>query len=89
MTARSSHNEKVVGRLRNAVERFTRGDLDLEGVQASMQSAISLLERDGSTTADVIRAAEADVEEVRFTRLLDEQRPAVVFRLDRMLEDLD
>jgi hypothetical protein len=32
--------------------------------------------------------AEADVEEIRFTTLLDEQHPAVVFRLDQLREAL-
>lgn len=86
---RSSHNDQIVQRLRGAVELFTRQDLDLDGVQAALQSALSLIERDGTATAEVIRQAEADVEEVRFTRLRDEQRPAVVFRLDRMLEELE
>lgn len=86
---RSTHNDQIVQRLRGAVDSFTREDLDLDGVQAALQSALSLVERDGTATAEVIRQAEADVEEVRFTRLRDEQRPAVVFRLDRMLEELE
>lgn len=86
---RSTYNEGLVDRVRNAVVAFQIGDLDLDGIQATLESAISIVERDGSRTADVIRAAEADVEEIRFTRLLDEQRPEVVFRLDQLLAEFE
>jgi hypothetical protein len=38
----------------------------------------------GSGVAEATRRAEADLEEIRFTVLLDEQRPAAVFRLDAL-----
>ena len=36
-----------------------------------------------------MRRAEAEVEQIRFTQLLDEQRPAVVFQLDELLGALE
>lgn len=46
--------------------------------------AIPLFENDGSGIADFVRLAEADLEEIQFTALLDEQRPAAIFRLDAL-----
>lgn len=86
---RSTYNEELLGRVRDAVGAFLAGDLDLDDIQAVLQSALSLMERDGSGADAAVRAAEADVEEIRFTRLLGEQRAAVVFRLDELLEQLD
>ena len=87
--SRSAHNEEVLERVRRSVSEFVAGELDLDGIQVALQSAMPLLERDGTGADAVVRAAEADIEEIRFTRLLDEQRPAAVFRLDRFLELLD
>jgi hypothetical protein len=50
--------------------------------------ALNLSELDVGTAREAVRLAEADVEEIRFTQLLDEQRPAVVFLLDQLREDL-
>lgn len=84
----STHNAQVLDRLRVAISAFEAGNLDLEAIQSVLQSTLSLLENDGSGAAEVVRLAEADVEEIRFTRLLDEQRPAVVFRLDKLITDV-
>lgn len=84
----SVYNQEIIDRLRAAIVAFQSGAADLDGVQSSLQSALSLLENDGSGVADLVRRAEADVEEIRFTRLLDEQHPEVVFRLDELLGKL-
>jgi hypothetical protein len=47
---------------------------------------LALLERDESGAEQAVRLADADGEEIRFTKLLDEQRPAAVFRLDELRE---
>jgi hypothetical protein len=84
----SEYNRHLLGRLRASVQEFIAGELDVDQIQSALQSALGLLENDGSGVADAVRLAEADVEELRFTRLLDEQRPALVFRLDEMLAAL-
>lgn len=84
----TEHNEVILARLRDAVARFGSGGLDLDGIQSQLQQALGLLERDGSGIADLVRGAEADVEEIRFTQLLDEQVSAVIFRLDKLLDAL-
>jgi len=84
----SETNREILDRLRASVTAFTHGEADLDFLQAALQSAMGLLENDGSGAEKAVRLAEADVEEIRFTRLLDEQRPAVIFRLDELLEQL-
>lgn len=86
---RGAYNQELADRVRSAVAAFQAGDADLDEIQATLQSAISLVERDGSDVGDVLRTAEADLEEIRFTRLLDEQRPAAIFRLDELLDQLE
>jgi hypothetical protein len=84
----SDHNEAVLDRLRGSVASFVAGELELEDILAALQSAVDLLENDGTGVANTVRLAEADVEEIRFTRLLDEQRPAAIFRLDELFAAL-
>jgi hypothetical protein len=84
----NEYNSRLLCQLRKDVAGFLAGELELDQIQWALQSTISLLENDGSGVADAIRLAEADVEEIRFTRLLDEQRPAVTFRLDELVAGL-
>jgi hypothetical protein len=84
----SEYNGRMLQNLRESVSAFDSGDLDLDQIQAALQSVLSLLENDGSGVTELVRLAEADIEEIRFTRLLDEQGPAVTFRLDELLERL-
>jgi hypothetical protein len=85
----NANNERVVSRLRVTIAAFRAGGTDLDGVLASLRSAVDLLENDGSGVAGLVRLAAADVEEVRFTRLHDGQRPAVTRRLDELAAALD
>jgi hypothetical protein len=84
----NAHNREVIGRLLGDLDRFARGEIGLDSVQAALQAAPGILERDGTSAQEAIRLAEADVEEIRFSKLLDEQRPAAVFRLDELRDQL-
>ena len=81
----NEYNRDVLGGLRASVQEFIVGELDLEEIQSALQSASGRLEDDGSEVVEAVRLAAADVEEILFTRLLDEQRSAVVFRLDQLV----
>lgn len=83
----NAHNRGVTARLIEEIDRFTSGG-ELGEMQSQLQAALTLLERDGSTVREAVRLAEADVEEIQFIVLLDEQRPAAVFRLDQLREAL-
>src|SRR5262245_37259623 len=80
----NAQNRGVVRSLIEDMDRFTGGEIELDEMQAQLVMALSLFERDGSTAHEAVGAAEADAEEIRHTMLLDEQRPAVVFRLDQL-----
>jgi hypothetical protein len=84
----NAHNRDAVTRLVGVIDRFTSDGVELDEMQSQLKSTLALLERDGSTASEAIRLAEADVEEIRFARLLDEQRPAAVFRLDQLRDAL-
>jgi len=84
----NAHNRGVVTRLIGDIDRFASGEIELDEMQSKLQAALTLCERDGSTAWEAVRLAEADVEEIQFTTLLDEQRPAAVFRLDQLREAL-
>lgn len=84
----NANNREVIKRLIVELERFEGGEIDLDSIQATLRSVATLLERDESSVDRAVRLAEADVEEIRFTKLMDEQRPAVVFRLDGLRDQL-
>ncbi len=87
MTVNDS-NQSILARIRQAAATFASGEIELDDIQAVLQSSLGLLENDGSGVSDLVRLAEADIEEIRFTQLVDEQRPAVTFRLDALLDAL-
>lgn len=84
----NEYNRDLLRGLRVSVQGFIVGELDLEEIQSALQSALGLLENDGSEVVEAVRLAEADVEEIRFTRLLEEQRSAVVLRLNQLVKRL-
>jgi hypothetical protein len=86
--SQTDQNRDLLRQLRATIAAFTAGDVDLDGVQAALQQAMTLLENDSAEAARAVRLAEADVEEIRFTRLLAEQRPAVQQRLEELLAEL-
>jgi len=77
-------NRTVVSALLDAIDGFVAGELDIPDIQARLQSGLGLLERGLGDVSSVIRFAAADLEEIQFTMVLDEQRPAVVFRLNSL-----
>lgn len=85
----SDYNASIAARLAAAIRDFIEGRLTLDEVQASLQTTASLFENDGSGVAEAVRLAEADIEEIQFTVLMDEQRPAAIFRLDELQSSIE
>jgi hypothetical protein len=81
-------NHAIIASLIDSIDQFEAGDLGITEVQELLQMSFDLLERGPQDFASAIRLAEADLEEIQFTMLLDEQRPAAVFRLDSLREAL-
>lgn len=84
----SEQNQVVLARLQAAFAQFVSGDTDLAEFQSEVCSTASLFENDGTGAADAVRLAEADMEEIRFTRPLNEQRPATIFRIEELMVEL-
>lgn len=78
----NDYNAAVAQEVLAAIAGLEAGTLGLDDTQAALQSAIARFENDGSGVANAVRLAEADLEEILFTTLIDEQRPAAIFRLD-------
>ena len=83
MTRTDQHLDLLRG-LRASVAAFAGGATDLDDIQSALQQAVTLLEHDSADAARLVRLAEADVEEIRFTRLLSDQRAAVLERMDEL-----
>jgi hypothetical protein len=77
-------NKKVLTSLITSIDTFTRGEMDLEDIQARVRSASTLLERDTPDLSDELRQAENDLERNEFLTPLDEQRPAAVLLLNEL-----
>ncbi|MCW2752458.1 MAG: hypothetical protein JWR83_3568 [Aeromicrobium sp.] len=85
----NDYNASIANRVIESIQRFEAGDVTLDEIQADLQAALPLFENDGSGAAESVRLAEADLEGIQFTVLLDEQRPAAIFRLDELLAALE
>jgi hypothetical protein len=80
----NDYNAAVARDVLVAIAELEAGALTLRDSQAVLQSAITRFENDGSGVETTVRHAEADLEEIQFTTLLDEQLPAAIFRLDEL-----
>lgn len=80
----NAYNAAVAQDVLAAIAGLEQETLTIGDVQAVLQSAVQRFENDGSGVAASVSLAEADLEEIQFTRLLDEQRPAAIFRLDEL-----
>lgn len=80
----NDYNAALIQGVLAAIAGLEQGNLALSEVQAVLQSSIQLIENDGSGIGAAVRLAEADLEEIQFTTLLDEQRHVAIFRLDRL-----
>ncbi len=80
----NDYNAAVAQDVLAVIAALEAGTAMLGEVQAVLQSAIPRFENDGTGVPNAVRLAEADLEEIQFTTLLDEQVPAAVFRLDEL-----
>lgn len=80
----NDYNTTVAPEVLAAIAGLEDGGLTLAEAQAVLESAVPRFENDGSGIGNAVRLAEADLEEIQFTTLLDEQRPAAILRLDQL-----
>ncbi|MDX6251407.1 MAG: hypothetical protein QOF10_4767 [Kribbellaceae bacterium] len=77
-------NRAIIISLIDSIDQFEAGDLEIGEIQGKLQVSVDLMEREPQNFASVVSLAEADLEGIQFTMLLDEQRPAAAFRLDSL-----
>jgi hypothetical protein len=92
----TSANRAALASLFKTIENFVSSDRgseeidnDIAEVQWKLDVTVDLLERGFVDLATPIRVAEADLEEIRFARLREEQRPAAILRLDELRGELE
>ena len=85
----NDHNVSVAKDVLDAISGLESGTLTLGDAQAVLQGVIPRFENDGSGLAKAVRLAEADLEEIQFTTLLDEQVPVAIFRLDELRTEIE
>lgn len=85
----NEHNTALAGRLLRDILAFDSGDSTIDAVHSQVQSSVAVFDNDGSGVASLVRLAEADIEEIRFTMIDVEQREAVRVRLQELREELE
>lgn len=90
----NNHNVRLAKNVLEAIKNLENGTSTLAETQSVLENVAPLFENDGSGLAHAMRLAAADLEEIQFTTLRDEQVPAAIFRLDNLrtavhLADID
>lgn len=80
----NSYNFRLARKVLEAIKNLENGRSSLAETQSVLESVAPLVENDGSGLENAIRLAAADLEEIQFTTLRDEQVPAAIFRLDNL-----
>jgi hypothetical protein len=75
-------NRAIIASLIDSMDQFVAGDLEVADIQHKLQVSGDLLEREPQDFASLVHLAEADLEGIRYTLPLDDQRPAALSRLD-------
>ena len=78
----------VLQNVLTAIDNFVGGFGDIADLQSALQANASALDRSFAGVIRELRSLDADLEEIRFARLRDEQRPAAVLRLDPVRESV-
>lgn len=70
------------------IDSFVGGLGDIADLQSRLEADASALDRSFDRVIRELRSLDADLEEIRFGRLRDEQRSAAILRLDPVRESL-
>jgi hypothetical protein len=74
--------ENIIG----TIDGFISGQCEIAELQGRLEADASALGRSHYELVNELQRLDADLEEIRFARLRDEQRPAAVLRLDPVRE---
>lgn len=81
-------SQAILARLVSTIDNFISGQYQIGDLQAELDASRSALDRSYGELVRELENLEADLEEIRFSRLLDEQRPAAILKIDRVRESL-
>lgn len=82
------YNARMLRAIIEELASWESGGRGISEIQPLIESTATLLERDGSGAAELLRSAAAELESIRFTRIDAEQRIAAVARMSRLRADL-
>jgi hypothetical protein len=80
----NNRNVRLAKKVLKAIKNLENGTSTLAETQSVLENVAPLFENDGSGLEHAMRLAAADLEEIQFTTLRDEQVPAGIFRLDNL-----
>ncbi|WP_163511244.1 hypothetical protein [Fodinicola acaciae] len=70
----------------NTIALFERAEVEIAEMQRTLVAIGGALDSTYGSLIREFRQAEADLEEIRFGMLCDEQRPAAILRVDKLKE---
>jgi ABC-type phosphate transport system auxiliary subunit len=79
-------SRQILAAISSAIDDFISRKSDIADLQAQLEAQSSALDRSYEPLNSELRSLDADLEEIQFTMLQDEQRPAAVFRLEPVKE---
>jgi hypothetical protein len=75
-------SRQVLMAISSVIDDFISGRSDIADLQERLEANASALDRSHGPLSSQLRSLDAGLEEIRFTMLKDEQRPAAIFRLE-------
>jgi hypothetical protein len=84
-------NRQVLQTVADSIAELMEGRTGVFEVQAQLQQGMGLLEREPGSAeiAAALRAAEADLEAIQFTTLLEKQVPSAIARLGPLRDAIE
>jgi ABC-type phosphate transport system auxiliary subunit len=79
-------SRQILMTISSVIDDFIAGRSDIADLQERLEANSSALDRSYEPLNSQLRSLDADLEEIQFTMLKDEQRPAAVFRLEPVQE---
>jgi ABC-type phosphate transport system auxiliary subunit len=79
-------SRQILMAISSAIDDFMSERSDIADLQERLEANSSALDRSYEPLNSQLRSLDADLEEIQFTMLKDEQRPAAIFRLEPVQE---
>jgi ABC-type phosphate transport system auxiliary subunit len=77
---------QILMAISSVIDDFIAGRSDVADLQQRLEANSSALDRSYEPLNSQLRSLDTDLEQIQFTMLKDEQRPAAMFRLESVQE---